>query len=204
MQNDNVKCKNAPARRGFRNFDFYIFNFTFAPDGFTLLEVVVSFGIFFAVIVVSIGAVLAISNAQIKASNFQTIQDDLRFSLEFMTKEIRSGTNFTVSSGPACPPICQMISFTHAKSDGTTENIGYCLRNGAISRIFTGASGCDDVNLSKPVTSSEITVGDLKFYVMQGSGLQPRISVVVSAVSNNPKFPSNFRLATTVSQRYRP
>ncbi|MBI2055631.1 MAG: hypothetical protein HYT42_01935 [Candidatus Sungbacteria bacterium] len=198
---DKTRKTKAPpsACRGRASLGFGTFD-----DGFTLLEVVISFGIFFSVVVTSVGAVLAISNAQVKSSNIQIIQDDLRFSMEFTTREIRSGTNFTTSSGTGCPPVCTQINFTTIKPDRSTENIGYCLKNSAIYKILSGSSGCDDPNLTKAITSDLVIIDDLKFLLRQGAGIQPRVTMAVRARSANPKFPSEFMLETTVTQRFRP
>ena len=159
---------------------------------------VVSFGIFGVVIVTAIGAVLTINNAQIKASNIQSIQDNLRFAVEAMTKEMRTGRGFLPSGGSA--PAYGALTFT--RSDGAT--VGYCLQDGAVRKI-TGASG--DCTLGSPVTSETIVVDRLIFYAIgQGAGPsdgQPRLTVSLRAHSKDPRLATTFRLQTTVTQRER-
>src|SRR3990167_9895129 len=62
--------------------------------GFTLLEMFVALGVFSVIMVIAFGIAISMNNAQFKASRIQIVQDDLRFALESMTKEMRTGTNF--------------------------------------------------------------------------------------------------------------
>lgn len=180
--------------------------FGISRGGFTLLEMIVSFGIFTVVIVTAVGAVLAINDAHIKAGNIQNIQDNLRFSLESMTKEMRSGKDFRLPSVDGCPPACPQINFT--RSDNAS--VGYCRGNDAL-RKMTGTTDCSDTDCSGDgVCSSDMTdpglvIEGLKFYVIgQGSGDgQPRITVSLRARSRDPDLATGFKLQTTVVQRER-
>lgn len=181
---------------------FYFLPFTFylarEHGGFTLLEMVVSFGIFAVVIVTAIGAVVAINHAQVKAANIQDIQDNLRFSLESMTKEIRTGKNFVPAGGSA--PAYAALSFR--RSDGVP--VTYCRQGGALRKLSGSATDC---SLGSAVTSDAITMEQLVFYVIGASAGpadgQPRITVSLRASSRDPKLATSFRLQTTVAQRER-
>lgn len=169
-----------------------------SPAGFTLLEMVVSFGIFAVVVVIAVGAVLAISNAQVKATNIQDIQDNLRFALESMTKEMRSATAFTPAGGS--PPAYASLAFT--RSDG--ERVMYCLLDGAVRKITGPSTNCVD---GSAITASAIEVQQLIFYAIGTSAGpadgQPRITVSLRARSTDPKFAASFQLQTTIVPRER-
>lgn len=167
--------------------------------GFTLLEMLISTGIFAVVIITAIGAMVSLNQAQIKASNIQNIQDNIRFTLEFMTKEIRTGTTFTVFGCGASG--CTEIRFVRQQGD----NIGYCLSSGTILRFappVVCASG-------SAVTSSAVNVNKLFFNVIGHaagpSDGQPRITVTIEARSVNPtlRLETDFDLQTTVTSRAR-
>ncbi len=165
--------------------------------GFTLLEMVVAIGIFTMIIVIAIAAVIGISEAELKSRNIQSIQDNLRFSLEAMTKELRTGINFTPSGGT--PPAYSQVNFT--ASDGAS--VGYCLRDGAIRRL----EGTSDCTSGSPITANEIVVSRLVFYVIgnspgPGDG-QPRLSVAIRARSADPKLLTALDLQTTITPRAR-
>lgn len=166
--------------------------------GFTLLEMVVSFGIFAVVIVTAVGAVIAINGAQIKAVNIQNIQDNIRFALESMTKEMRTGKNFVPSGGSA--PAYSTLAFT--RSDGT--QITYCLQGSALRKITGSGSDCA---AAFAVTSDAINVERIVFYVIGhtagAADGQPRLTVSLQASSRDVRYPTAFRLQTTVVQRER-
>ena len=170
-----------------------------ASGGFTLLEMIVSIGIFSVLIVVAIGIVLSISNAQIKAANVQNIQDNIRFTLELITKELRVGSGYAVSS--CTGNFCQQINFTTTNG----EQRGYCLESGVVKRL----SGTAICGFGSPMTSSNIIV-DRMYFIVSGIAIgssdgQPSITVVLQARSADPRqaLESTINLQTTVVQRLR-
>ena len=169
-----------------------------SPGGFTLLEMIVSLGIFAALVVIAIGAVLAISNAHLKAVNIQSIQDNLRFALESMTKEMRTGSRFILGAPLAIPAAYREVYFT--RSDGVL--VGYCLQNLTLVKVI-GTTSCT----GSAVSSDDIVVEELVFYVLgaiQGpSDGQPRITVFLRARTENPKLATTFQLQTTLTPRIR-
>lgn len=166
--------------------------------GFTLLEMVVSLGIFSVVIVTAIGAMLSVQGAQVKAANIQTIQDNLRFALESMTKEMRAGTAFRPFAGGGQ----QFDGLTFTRSDGS--DVGYCFSAGALRKISGSSSDC---SVSSAVTSEDIVVEDVTFYVIgQAPGRsdgQPRITIALQARSQDVRLATSFRVQTTVTSRVR-
>ena len=206
MQNVKRQAQNGSPKRkvtaggGLQSFSLFAFRFSLASQrgGFTLLEMVVSFGIFSVVIIVAIGAVLAINNAQIKASNIQNIQDNLRFAVESMTKEMRTGRAFAPFGGSS--PAYAGVSFT--RSDNT--QVGYCREGTALRKISGGGTNCASAAV---VTGESIVIEQLTFYIIgHGAGSadgQPRVTVSLSARSRDPKLETTLRLQTTVVPRER-
>lgn len=190
MRNYNPRFKN-PRRAGFRS--------ALAREraGFTLLEVVVSLGIFSVVIITAIGAVIAIKNAQLKASRIQVIQDNLRFTLESMTREMRTASSF--SPGGSAPAYTQL---TFTRSDNVV--VSYCSQNGTVRKMTGGSTVC---SVGSPVTSDDVLIDRLTFYVLgQAAGPsdgQPRVTTSLQAHSRDPKLGTSFRIQTTVTQRLR-
>ncbi|MEI8327926.1 MAG: type II secretion system protein [Candidatus Taylorbacteria bacterium] len=62
--------------------------------GFTLIEMIVSLGIFSIVAVVALGALIKIISANKKAQTLQSAMTNLNYALESMSREMRMGTNF--------------------------------------------------------------------------------------------------------------
>lgn len=177
-------------------------------SGFTLLEMVISFGIFSVLIVASIGITLGISNAQIKASNIQTTLDNIRFSLELITKEMRTGSGYTLTT--RCGEANEEITFT--TSLGETRTYFLDGSAGNIKRVKTDITSaeCTDNIKVKPFTSDDVMVERFSFSEIEGNtpgGIdgQPRVTISLRVKSKNPKhfLESSMDLQTTVVQRLR-
>ena len=164
---------------------------------------IVAVGIFAVVIIISVGAMLAISRAQLKVSNIQIIQDNLRFSLELMTKEMRTGISFLPSGG--APPAYDAVEFTHNRPGGGTETLSYCFLSGAIIRHVGNANQCADQGTA--VTDPSLMVDQLTFYVIgQVSGAddgQPRVTISIRAHSADARLAASYTIQTTVTPRTR-
>lgn len=171
-----------------------------SEKGFTLLEMVISLGIFSIVIVTAVGAMLAVGNAQKKAALVQNIQDNLRFALESMTKEMRTGLDFKGDLPSGVPHAYDVFTFT--QQNGTT--VQYCRLDGAIKKAKTPSGVCEASELH-PVTDDSIVIDDLTFFLF-GEGAndgQPRVTVYVSGYSQDVKLQTSFRMQTTVTQKGR-
>jgi len=168
--------------------------------GFTLLEMIISIGIFSVLVVASIGITLEVSNAQIKAANIQATQDNIRFSLELITKEMRTGSRYTPSSFCNSNPGEEISFFT---SSG--ESRMYYLTGDRIMRL-KGTTVCQ---AGQPLMADEVGVERLRFMVSGASSGpqdgQPRVTVSLRVRSKSLKDPleSRMDLETTVTQRLR-
>lgn len=174
--------------------------------GFTLLEMLISIGIFSVVVIATIGITISVTNAQIKAANIQVIQDNIRFSLELMTKEMRTGSDFVISS------ICNTtipgaeISFT-----GNSGDRAYFLDSSTntIMRLKQKIASAADCSNASALTSEEISVNNLTFQlsgeVVGPVDGQPKVTIIMKITSKSAKFylESSMNLQTTVVPRLR-
>ena len=203
-----------PTNRGFSGSRFWhrfsksgqspMLKFT---TGFTLVELMVAVSVFVMVMVISMGSILSIFDANKKSQTLRTVMDNLNFSLEAMTRTIRFGTNYhcdvTVGdiSTPAprdCPTGASSIIVKAA--DGS--RVVYKLNNGRVIRSING--GADYF-----VTSSDVTISDLKFrvvgstsYSVGGDLYQPQVIITISGNAGvKATTRSSFNMQTTVSQR---
>lgn len=167
-------------------------------EGFTLLEMLVSIGIFSVVVVASIGATIEISKAQLKSSNLQATQDNVRFTLELLTKELRTGINFQLTS------ICSSVSEISFDDANGIKRV-YFLSGDAIMRIV----GSTDCAIATPFTAEDVAVERLIFR-MRGTTLgpndgQPMVTISLTVRSKSPKvaLESSMNLQTTIVQRLR-
>lgn len=170
-------------------------------SGFTLLEMLVSIGIFSVLVVSAIDITLGISNAQLKTASLQAIQDNIRFGLELVTKEMRTGTNYRLSS--FCAPAGSEISFITSAGEQRVYYLNAARK--AIMRI-RGSVNCAN---SIQFTAEEVSVNTLTIRLRgQTAGPddgQPTITLAIKISSSDPKFggETSINLQTTIVQRFR-
>ena len=175
--------------------------------GFTLLEMVISIGIFSVLVVASIGLTIGRSNAQIKAQNIQSILNNMRFSLELITKEMRTGSNYVLTT--LCASSGSEISFITSLGEQRVyflnSTSGIIMR----AKVPITAGDCTNTSKVKPFTAEEVLV-ERQSLLLSGPQAgpvdgQPRTTVRLKVTSRSPKFhlQSSMDLQTTVVQRLR-
>lgn len=178
--------------------------------GLTLIEVLVSISIFSIVMVVSVGALVSINDTNQETQLQRTITDNLNFALENMARNLRVGTNYhcdfnvsPIGTPRDCASGASSIVFEGYKGNPTNpgDQIAYRLNSatGIIERSL------DAGGIFYPLTSSELDVENLLFYVT-GTGAndlrQPAITIVVSGTATfKDGAVMRFNLQTAVSQR---
>ncbi len=157
--------------------------------GMTLIELIVAIGLFGLVSLVIFGIFILATGYQRRIIAVKNVEDNLRFSMESMAREIRTGKDFTKNSDGS-------LSFTNAKSAG--ESVTYRLSGGIIEKS-------SDNKLSYlPITGSDTAMDYLTFELSGQSindNLQPRITIAIGATSKVGAQSSNLKVQTTVSSR---
>lgn len=151
--------------------------------GFTLIEMIVSLGIFTLVAVVAIGAFLKIIDSNKKAQSLKTAVNNLNFALESMSREMRVGYGYycggenetiTRSYTPGNCTEQHLMAFRSSKPGvGTVVrncNLIYVYRYNSILKTVEKAeqSNCDQSIPSVgapfiPLVSKELNVEELNF-----------------------------------------
>lgn len=152
--------------------------------GFTLVELVVSVGLFALVMLVATGAYFSLISLDRRARATNQVVSNLSFAMDTMMRGIRTGTNFQCTHGT-------IADVDGNSNDGTCDafsysdtilntKVSYILKaNKTIGRCEGVAPGtCTDVNASS-LTDSTITIQKLSFYV-RGAG-----SLSASASASN-------------------
>ena len=108
--------------------------------GFTLLEMLISLGIFMVVAVIAVGSLVRITGLNKQAQTMQSSMNSLSFVLESMSREMRMGYNlhcetninagFAYESGALNPKTCPMgtgslIAFDSANTDSSGNTLVY-------------------------------------------------------------------------------
>jgi prepilin-type N-terminal cleavage/methylation domain-containing protein len=67
-------------------------------QGFTIIEMIVSLGVFSIVITIAVGALLMLVNTNQQLQSEQSVMTNLSFALDSMTREIRTGSEYYCDS----------------------------------------------------------------------------------------------------------
>jgi len=188
---------------------FSIFNFQFSKNsrGFTLVELMVAVSLFAVIMVISMGSILSVFDANRKSQSLRTVMDNLNFTMEAMTRTIRFGSTYHCDSTVGditVPRDCgnngPATSLVFKAPDGT--RVIYKLSGGHIARSINGGP-------EYFLTSSDMTIQSLTFrvfgsptYQSGGDLFQPQVIIVISGFAGTKETSkSSFSLETTVSQR---
>ncbi len=206
----NPKTRNSKTQNGLGfhlwdlrfvwNLIFGNWNFQKREAGFTLLEMIISIGIFSTIVIAAIGITIGISNAQIKASNVQAAQDNIRFSVELMTKEMRTGSQYELSR------LCAATAGEEIRFVASSGTSRVYYRSGTSLLRLVDSTNCAD---AKPLLSEEVAVESIWFRVggviLGATDGQPWAMVSLSIRSRGAKqvLDSQMDLQTMVVQRFR-
>jgi len=152
-------------------------------QAFTLIELLVAMAVFTVVITVVFGLFSTALKGQRRVIALQNIQENGRFLLEFMAKELRMSKINTANG------ISATLNIT--RSDDNT--VIYTLSNGKIYRN------------SIQVNSDEVNING-SFYIngVGADGIQPKvtISLTLQGVGNRAEEQAIINIQTTLSQRF--
>jgi prepilin-type N-terminal cleavage/methylation domain-containing protein len=164
--------------------------------GFTLIEMLVSVGLFSIVLLVVMGSILTIVDVNRKSQSLTVVMNDLNFVLEAMTRTIKTGELDSLDSRSYNPigivdQDGRIVQYAFEETDN----------KGRIERTITipGNPPGDTISL----TSSQMDIDKAEFTVFNDpNNLQPRVLVLLKGtVEVGPKISSDFMIQTTVSQR---
>jgi prepilin-type N-terminal cleavage/methylation domain-containing protein len=178
--------------------------------GFSLVEMVVAVALFAVIMLVAVGALLSLVDANRKARTLESVMNNLNISLDSMVRSMRMGSNYNCggtlipdpSSGSDCEVGDDIFSFAPYGSDTSQQNerTVYFFQDGRLYRSQDGGSN------SIPITAPEIEIDELIFYVIgtrPGDIIQPKAVVVVkgTAGADNAKTRTTFYIQATGVQR---
>ncbi len=189
-----------------------------ARKGFTIVEMIVAFGIFAVIMVVAIGSLVSLIEANHKAQALKTVVNNLHFAIENISRNLRTGSVYH------CDITVGMLTQTRDCPQNSAASIIFTARDGkrivykytpvtgsygTIDRavIAAGDEGrLADSSTYVPITAPEVRVEQLRFYV-DGTGLsdqeQPRVLIVVrGTMLGKGKVSTSFGIETMVSQRF--
>ena len=185
-------------------------------SGFTLIEMIVSVALFAIVMLVCVGALLALVNANRKAQALQSVMNNLNITIDGMVRSAREGSTFHGAGGDgACggtdyntPHDCTNGGTTLAfEPYGNTTSdppwiYSFAQDSNGVGRIYKSESGHAPI----PITAPEVSIDDMHFYVVgttHGDSTQPKIVIVIkgSAGATGSSARTTFHIQATAVQR---
>jgi len=179
--------------------------------GFTLLEMIVSIAIFSIIALMASGAAVSVFGAYGNTQTGQALLDNLNFSVESMSRDIRFAKTNTTNEPNCNSDIC--ISFVdHTGATPVTKNIEYIFMPGTSSTngyIERAQGGGIPIRITAPdidITHFGVSIQRELYQVgVDYSGnlvnkSQPRTTFIISGSLQKGQTSSNFSLQSTVTQ----
>ncbi len=169
--------------------------------GFTLVELMTALSIFMVIMVMSMGSILGVFDANHKSQSESVIMNNLNLAIESMARDMRFGTHYHCGSGDfsqpqVCPSGDTIVAFVNTSGD----HMVYQLNGTTLER--SSDNGAHFIS----VTSPEIIIENLTFRVfgaIPGDSLQPKILISIKGYSETKASSrSEFSLQTVVSERH--
>lgn len=185
-----------------------------AEAGFTLVEMIVAVALFAIVMLVCVGALLALVNANRKAQALQSVMNNLNIALDGMVRSVRMGSTYHCGIGGAFAP----LSPTDCGSGDSAfafEPYGNLSSDPPWVYVFdrTG-SYCGEARLCKSldggvnfiaISAPEVSIDDLQFYVVgttAGDTTQPKVVIVIKGTAGlKQSNRTTFHIEATAVQR---
>jgi len=165
----------------------------FSNKGFTLVEVLTASSIVILVITAAIGIFVSTTTAERGVVRMKTVEDNARYAMETMSREIRMGIAIdSFFSGN-----CGIDELVFADSAGIIRSYELSVLPGGQQQIIQSIGDTDS-----PITSPSVNVSKLSFCLNDFSALNvhPRITIVMTVESaNDPSSVISFQ--TTASLR---
>jgi prepilin-type N-terminal cleavage/methylation domain-containing protein len=167
--------------------------------GFTLIELIVSIGLFAVVMTLAAGAYITVISINDQTEGITTNIDNAASALDLMTRTIRTGTQY------GCPHAgtdCADGGSTFSVTDSSGDQVSYTETNGVIYQTTNGGSPV-------PLTDPSITITSLVFYAVgtapysaDGDTQQSRVTIVISGtVPSAPGKQVSFTVETGATMR---
>jgi prepilin-type N-terminal cleavage/methylation domain-containing protein len=177
---------------------------TTSPRGFSLIEIIVSVGIFAVVMLVATSAYYTMISLDRRARSTTEVVSNLSFALEAMARGMRTGTAYkcVATGGNSTDGTCSCFSYSDSAL-GTPVTY-HLMANKTVGRA-TGTSSCLD-SLATSITDRAITVSSLVFYVRNvGSSddYQPQVLFTIKGTmpADNTGSTTVFVLEQSATQR---
>jgi len=170
--------------------------------GFTMPEILISFSLFTIVVAAATGILLTSFRSQRSAIAFLHAQNNLRFVLESMSREMRTGIGFQIIP-PAGPALRNGLGVAEsgdilAFQSQQGANVRYRVVDGRLEKSTDGGTSYS------PLTAENVTVESLKFYLSgaaEGDSAQARLTLSLKVRTQSAAQEAEILVQTSVTQR---
>lgn len=171
--------------------------------GYSLLELIVSLGIFSMVMLVVMSAYVTLISLDRKARANNQLAASLSFAVESMARSMRTGTGYACSANTSSPNCGASGGASISFVDSQSQTITYLLKSDGSIGQCTGSPCTNSTAVS--LTDHRIDISSLRFYVRGvgvGDNIQPRVTFVIagSMVTEGGEV-STFSIQTGATQR---
>lgn len=176
--------------------------------GFTLIELLVSVMIFSVVMLIAVGSLFSMLDANRKAQALKSSINNLSFALDAMSRQIRSGSSYHCGTGALAVPLdcasgATQIAFERYGGDAgdSGDQVVYRLANSRIERSVNGGA------TFLPITAEEVTIESMKFYVVGAlpddfPQQQPKVVMTLRGYAGtNERSRTEVKLQTMITSR---
>lgn len=163
--------------------------------GFSLIEILISIGIFTLITVVAIGSFMSTSNSAKKSKALRIAMDNVNFAMDNITRELRVGSNYNDNSPKS------QISFT-------PYDLSVPKRYFYLNPVTKSIEKCDlmiSLSSCSPLNSPEVSITKLEFTIYDdfnvGTDTQPSVYIEIAGEVDLRGVKESFDLHTLASQR---
>lgn len=186
-------------------------------SGFTLVELLVSVALFTVVMIMAVGCLMVLIDANARAQSMQQVMTNISFAIDSMTREIRTGRSFYCSDSPIDGDLdeelvqdCEAGIYLSIVEGGTSltggnDNSRISFRYNEGEQRIERRIGNDEWYA---ITSPEINVTDMLFYVTDtetgrnGDDKQASVTIFIDGYAGELlSAESSFTLQTTITKR---
>jgi type II secretory pathway pseudopilin PulG len=163
--------------------------------GFTIIEMIVSIGIFTVVAVAAVTALTSVIEANRRTQSLTETNNNLNFVLQSMVREIRNGFNYGCSvSDPSDVSECSGGSDEFGFINSAREEAGF--------RYDAGNERIVDED-GNPITPNQVAITHLQFRVVgsNSNNEQSRVEITIQAEAGTGDTQQTLNLQTTATQR---
>ncbi|MDB5237435.1 MAG: putative Type pilus pilin [Parcubacteria group bacterium] len=175
-------------------------------SGFTLIEMIVSVGLFAMVMLIATGAYLSLISLDRKARATNDLVTNLNFTIDTMERSLRSGSNYQsggIGGGNSGPEGASGIAFVN--DQGQTVTYTYNPYSHSMGQCVGTGSTCSGSSVQQ-LTDPRVAITNMKFYVRgvgSGDTLQPWVTFTVTGTltPDSTSAPITFTIQSTAAQR---